>query len=1732
MIQTLKNFHHYFQGFTHIVETDNPFFSSALKARYKRTGHAVILKMIGLEYLPPSLRQEISDDISRLQSLDSPWIIPIVYHDIFKHMGETTLMLAYEDIKGTPLNQTLFSFCRHLSNQADINRLFTSLALQMVQAVREVHTLGIIHRGINPYEFAYIPETNQIKLNGFAWNHAWWPDHLTSDKILPYIAPEQTGRMNQGVDFRANLYSLGVIFFEMVTGTPLFKRNDSLDTIYSHMARRPTEPFRINPSVHPMISDLIMKLLAKHPNDRYQSISGLYHDLETIDAQLGAHAVITDFPLAGKDVSPVFSIPGTLYGRETEIKCLKRSYDKVCSGDNALVIISGETGVGKTELVRNLISYVRSSGGLFFSGKFEKSQRNIHNFGQKTLISNIVKWLLTLDQYEIAMWKEKILAAISPNAQILIDLIPDMELIIGKQSPLCPLPPLEAHTRYKLVMDKFGSLFLRREHPVVYFLDDLQWANKKSIELAMSFIMAKNRKYCLGICTYRHDANDRNDQYEEFFEKLKHAPFPVEHIDLSRLDESQAGLMIAGILGKEVSHIRSMAQIVYEKTKGNPLFISHFMNSLFSMKLIEYDMQSGSWTYDMNRIALSRFTDDMETLLSDKLSLLPEETLELLQVASCMGNMLNTTLLKDVMGMPEPMIWEHVQKSMGNGLLRILPDKDFRMVTLNSKGSAHNDISRSSTIEFAHDQILQSIYQTLPREKARYLHWKIARAMVRIHPPDKAFEDIFDIVNQFSRGMHEHISASEKIELAGYYLLAGQKAMEAVSMETALAYLRSAKGFLPKDSWRNQYDLTFAIFINFSKSLFILGKTRESDCAFDTLLDNAPATLDKIKVYNSMVELNTAVGNISKAIELGRKGLKLIHIDLPESPGLFRLVFLLARVHVRFVFWRRQNFDSTTIADDEFLNESLRLVANIGFPAFFMNPRLCLWIVTVGVSLGLKSKKEHFPLRFAPLGFITLGAAIGAIYGLTRLGKAYTQKGLEFLKITPSSPYQAITYFVSAFFNRHWFEPARKNLDHLGLAYTHALRYGDITYTSFSINMTSLTRIFLGDNLEDVSNYHMKHEDFIRKTRSPFIMLFYSITVQFLTSLTGKDADLDYSPHNFSTLFQDDKNNDVPRFTFKLLKLKQSVFFHDWKKAMDITQTFNKIRNFPIGTLLETEYYFYSCLAATGLFHNGASKNQSRQCRKQIALCLKKMKRFASLCPENFEHLYLLMQAEHARVNHHYQKALVRYRMAIDLAKAKKCNHIVAMACERAGRLYLLNLHDPLAGRAYIIESKHYFELWGANSIVIDLDKRYPGFFSSNHTSPHMLPFSHVDYTSMLDAMQAISQNIVVHKLLKHLMRIVLENTGANRAIFISNKNDELFLEVESHGGDSVETKIKTEQLQHSNDALMSSVVYFVQRTKEPVVMDDASNEPEFFGHVWDDSPSSKSVLCLPMLRKGQLVGILYMENTMVQGVFTKERIEFLKMVASQAAISFENATLYEHVAKNEQDLTILSEKLRQLYSELVMTEERERRHIASDLHDRIGHALAAAKMGLDTIRFNPEKDHTEKLNEIHAIIHQSILDTRTLIFELSPPILYHLGLGPAIDWLCEETERKYPLTVSFDDLTEKYEPNLLSDQKINFLCFKSLREILFNVVKHAQAQTIHVSLDVDDQTLVLTVTDDGKGFDQSNLIEKGKQGGSFGLFSIIERLNLIGGRMDISSNRHQGTTVRILIPIASGEKK
>lgn len=1625
---------------------------------------------------------------------------------------------------------------------------FIPIAVQIVSAINDLHKAGLSHNGLTPAHIALDPDRSLVCITDFApgmasvlFPGAW--DMETDRRIivpedhLPYISPEQTGRMNCGVDFRTDFYSLGILFHELLTGAPPFAGTSPMEWIHAHMAKEPEIPAAVRKKIGDPMARIILKLLSKSPDNRYQSAFGLKSDLLRCADLMGDPDAAALFEPARHDVSQQFKFPDKIYGREIELAMLVDEFHRIRKNNIGIFMIAGYSGIGKTRLVDAFQNHVVRGGGYFISGRYDPLRQDIPYSGLIQAFSEFIKQILTEPKDRIDAWRSRLLAALGENARIIMDVIPEIEFIIGKHVRPADLSPADTQNRFHAVFEKFLQVLAAKDHPLTLFIDNMQWADAAGLKLMASFFTGTRTRNFFFIGAYRSNEVTDTHPLTAVLSQIAQKGVPIQTVTLKPIGENDVCHLISDALYEDMFQVKLLAQIVHDKTNGNPFFIRQFLETVYKQGFLFYDHGVGRWQWRIEQITGQKITDNVAEFMTARLSTLGVATRRSLDAASCIGDVFSLALLSAAADNPPGDVLADLREAIAMGL--VVPKSDvfpgmnrpLDFPKTDNQPKTEDFSPNETSFAFLHDKVRGTLYTQVPKPQKRVYHLRIGRFLLDHTPPEDLPGRIFAIVHHFNLGMHQLREKADFEELARLNLMAGKQAKDAAAYPQALAYLKTAEACLPETAWTDADDLIFDIKQHRMTCEYLLHDFDAAEDLFNVLLERAASDLNKASLYNQKMIMLASLARHEEVLAVGITGLRLLGVSLPKRVGKLDVLKSIVGLKIRM---GRKEIDSLLdlpeITDPRLLL-TLTMMMNLCLSAYFRKPYLasCLALDIFRITL------KHGNSFVSPFAYVIYGAALTAIFREYRSGLGFGDLALKAKDRfgDPQMNGKVLLYYANAI--ALWFRSIHQVIALIREGIKSARASGDLNYTVYHIQSLIFSMFAAGKSLDEIFSECQRYYEFVDQSHDSGALNYLISVMQFVRCMKGSTDNihsLDDGIFSETRHLKNMRNDDIKIILCRhhLIKLRLLYIMEDYPGALREAKRCGALRHYHMGTLIVPEYYFYHCLALSALYPSSSAMKQEIY-RRQIISFRNRLRHFASQSPENFEDKYLMAEAELAKISGQERQAMVFYQRAIDRAKAGGFVQNLAIACEAAAKFYL-SLGLEAFAQPLMETARQSYVRWGAETKTQLIEKN----FSPLLTPGPALPSEglNLDYTAIVSALQTISTEIVLEDLLKQLMKIVMENAGARKVQFLTVKADRVFLEAKNSVNDK-QTIVYKSLPADSRVELFQPVLNFVKRTRTHVVLDDAAGAGDFTRDPYVLKYQPKSVLCLPVIRHSELVALLYLENDITAGVFTPERIKTLGLLASQAAISLENARLYENVIQNEKELREISEKreedalryqaqLRSLSSALSLAEERERRRIASDLHDRIGHALANASMKLRQVKAAVNGPAALKhMDEVHGLIDQSITDTQTLTFELSPPILYDLGLEAALDWLAEQTQKQHDLRVDFiDDDTEKP-----IDESLRILLFQATRELLHNVVKHARATRVTVSIAREDDYVRIVISDNGIGFDATRKEKDVKKGG-FGIFSIQERLRHQGGRLEIKSDGETGASVTILSPMTA----
>jgi len=1462
----------------------------------------VILKMLKQAYPPPEKIAWFKREYETTRSINLPGVIDVYSLEKL----ENHWVIVLEDFGGESLN-------RIISKKQFTIAEFLHLAIEIVDILGQVHLQHIIHKDINPSNIILNQKTGKLKLIDFGISTTLSRENPTFrnpnvlEGTLAYISPEQTGRMNRAIDYRTDFYSLGVTFYELLTGQFPFPTDDVLELVHCHIAKQPTPPHELKPEVPPIISALVLKLMAKNAEDRYLSAYRIKADLEECLRQWQTKGQIDPFLIDQHNISDQFQIPQKLYGREREISTLLAAFDRVSQGASEMMLVSGYSGIGKSVLIQEVYKPLTRQHGYFISGKFDQFQRDIPYASLIQAFRSLAQQLLTESEVEINNWREKLQVELGENGRVIIEVIPEVELIMGSQPPVPELLPVELQNRFNLVVKKFIKIFTQPEHPLVIFLDDLQWADRASLELIQLLMIASDHKYLFLIGAYRDNEVSEAHQLIQSLEEIEKARVTINRILLPPLALTDMTQLIVESIFVESRTAKPLAQLLLEKTAGNPFFINEFLKSLYFEGWLYFNYDSQRWQWDLEQIKTQPLTNNVVDLMTKNVKKLPTETQALLKLAACVGNQFD---LKTLAVIYEKSIQEtatDLRSALQSGLIVPLSSA-YQLMELDVE-----DLSNQLVAEykFAHDRIQQAVYSLIPETDTQAIHLRVGKLLLKNTSSEEPEQKLFEIVNQLNKGRELIERQTERGELARLNLRAGKKAKSSAARQQAFNYLQIGLSLLGKESWSQQYNLTLDLYVEAAEAAYTIANYDKMECLTQVVLQKAQTLLDKVKVYEVKMQASCAQIKFIEAIKTGLEVLRLLGVELPERPSQSDLTREIEQIKSALAGRQAKELMDLPQMTDPHKLAAMRVMNYLFGPAFIAINQLSLvnWCRQVNLLLQYGHSADS---AFPYVGYGLILCLIGEL----DTGYQFGQLALKLLERFKDRTFKARTYAMYKLFIKHWNEPLRETSSFCLEAYQSGIETGDLEYAASAMAGYAYAFYLSGAELMDAKKQMAKAIAVTSQVQQEAYLHWTQIYMQAILNLMGQANNPCrligevYDEEKMMPVHLAAKDRTAMMHAYSH-KLPLCYLFQEFQQAVENADEFEEYAANAGSSFILPTAYFYDTLARLAVYSN-ASEAEREEILRKVAAKQEKMELWAKQAPMNFLHKFYLVEAEHARVLGKDKDAREYYDRAITLAHENEYLNEEALAYELAGRFYLARNQKHVA-RHYLQDAHYAYQRWGAVAKVKDLEASYPQFLAQGSTDTLQTRLNTsatqsgkttsdvLDLNSVLQASQTISGEIILDKLLSKLMKLVIENAGAQKGFLILEKEGNWVIEAEGTV-DSNEVTILQSIPVDSGDTdrplplLSAAIINYVARTKKNVVLNDAVNEGQFTRDSYIVATQPKSILCTPLLNQGKLSGILYLENNLTTGAFTSDRVEVLKILSAQAAISIENSRLYEQL--------------------------------------------------------------------------------------------------------------------------------------------------------------------------------------------------------------------------------------------
>ena len=1505
---------------------------------------------------------------------------------------QQTLVMVLEDFGGYSLHQFFHQTTINLKDSLQI-------AIKITQALAQVHQARVIHKDINPSNIVFNPKTEDLKLIDFGISSRIVqstttlknPDVL--EGTLSYISPEQTGRTNRFLDYRTDFYSLGITFYELFTRQVPFQASDSLELVHAHLAKEPLSPQKINPDIPDVVSNIILKLIRKNPEDRYNSTAGIEHDLEGYLKCLEQGQANIYFPIASQDYTSELKIPQKLYGRSLEIEHLLAAFQRISipnavgrpysSGAHSirssdLVLVTGYSGIGKSALVRELYKEITHKRGYFISGKFNQLQRNVPYSAIVDAFNDLVRQLLTESPDVLEQWRQKIQASLGQNGQVIVDIIPDIELIIGPQSFLPTLGPAESQNRFRLVFQKFVRVFSALDHPLVIFLDDLQWADAASLQLIQLILTDKETRSLLLIGAYRNNEVSGTHPLMMALQELEADDIFPTTIVLSPLTLDHLEELLVDTFHSDRATVAPLAQLVHQKTDGNPFFANEFLKVLAEDQHIHFDVNQQQWTWNIKALQDLDITDNVVELMMGKLRKLPQDTQHFLCLAACIGARFDLMTLSIISQKSQSSIFQHLLVSVQAGLIltRSEPDEDLLI----------------QRYKFLHDRVQQAAYELIDSDQKATLHLTIGRLLrdsllMDSRPKNTGDNDqddnssasdlkynddkVFEIVDHLNIGRSLISSIDEQLELVQFNLIAAQKAKESTAYSAAHDYLSMSLKLLdrnhtPQEAWQSHYSLTYSLYYEQAEVEYFLGHFDESKRLLELILERAQSVIDKSNVYSLLVVESTLETRYGDALAYGQQALNLLGIDFPKDN--FEVAF--EKIYADY----RQKISDRPLSslldlpelDDVEKKLAVKILSNMG-SATYRYDRVT-WQVVVLTSILLFLEYGNAPESC--YGYSTLGTFLGSIVGDYQGGYEACSVAIALSDRYGDLTQKSRSCFIMSNFIHFWVKPIQfaDGINQEGARV--GLESGEVQYVGYTLSYRISNLLGQGQPLSTVLESLYESLSFCKKANNQWsidVLLGYQRVLFNLMDLNDQANSLD--DFTLEDVAEEDyiqqcqaHNSYSGLCRYYIAKAIALYLYGYYDQSLKSLEQAKSLTQYVIGVFSIAELNMYESLALIQQYEKNSidSKGNTLPEDQQITLQTIRqnqvqLKKWADSCPENFLHKYWLVEAEWARISDRilaeaplaakqkFQQpfdAIALYDKAIAAATASDdFLHDEALGNELAGRFWLQH-QKPDFALGYLNRARSAYENWGAERKVKQFDQMYAewvGVVAAQQVSQEATiqktnsistssKGEQLDLETVMKASQAIASEIKLDKLLATLMEVLVENAGAQSGHLLLEKDGEYYIEAIS----AVDGGTKICDALPVGDRLPAGILNFVIHTKESVVLNNAVMDGDFTRDPYIQTQRPQSVLCTPLLNQGRPVGILYLENNLTTGAFTSDRIELLSLLSSQTAISIENARLYNTLEKK------VIERTQELANEQEKSERLLRNILPASIADRL----------------------------------------------------------------------------------------------------------------------------------------------------------------------------------------------------
>lgn len=1368
-------------------------------------------------------------------------------------------------------------------NKVD-TRFFLEAALKLTALVGELHQQGIHQLNVSPDNIAYDPDTGRIEI--IDWS-------LKSSNA--YMSPEQTGRIGRHVDHRSGLYKLGITFYEMLTGHRPFEARNNNEWVYMHLAVRPKPLGEVRPDVPQVVCELVMKLLSKNAEERYQSAHTLKFDLQRCSREWNESGAIIPFPLGELDEKSRFQPPQALYEREHELEQLLAMYERTCSGSKELWYISGRSGSGKTALIKEFQARIVHRQGYFISGKFDQMKKEIPYTPIIQVLRELVRYVLSEDPGRILRWKKKLKETLGRSGTVITEVIPEAAFLLGEQKPLEALSSVDAMNRFKFLFMRFIKVFIDKERPLVLFFDDVQWADQASLDFIKLLVADPNNRYIAVIGAGRVNSWDKDSVIEEAANHFqKEIGVDIQKLQLNSLSLSSITQILSDTLQESREKVKALAEIVFQKTAGNPFYIYQYLYSIYSGQLLQFHMEKKEWEWDLGLIKERELSDDVIGLILERLHKLPQETLHVLNLAGTLGNTFDLKTLSLVYAQDLAKTAEALVPALEEGLLLVCKE-----LGLSGKETDQVWEEQGVTYTFLHDRVHEAVYNLMNEKLQKQLHLHIGRKLQESWSSEKQAERIFELVHHLNKGSELIHDAEEKYGLARLNLQAGIKAKASIAFASALGYFNAGMAYLQREPAASNAPLVFRLLIEKPECEYFCGYFEQAEATIAELFELAADPLDRAKVALIQVEMYAYLKK-KEALTAGLKAMSELGLHIPVKATKASIIRKV--IQANFMLNKQKDrLQHLPESKDPYQQVLAELTMAVASSAVIEDPELSVIIFASYVMHGLAhGKTEAFPFI---LGSYATVLCLG--FGRYQTGYRLAEIALGLAETYDNPKVKSRIHFIFGLILQY--RRPKDSVNHFKTSSKFGLEAGDVNYVGFS--MALLANNASGD-LNQLQDLCKEYFETASRFLDSMIMRHLQIVTQYIAALQGLTRQrTSFTNESFdeTSLFEEANVSITQKkqyFYYYACKIEVCYLFGYYEEAMAWVKQLEIKSEETYAPVMIHKHWFFHFLTVMEQYPK-ADWKEKRIYRRLLAKQLRQMKRWARSCPQSALHKYYLMDAEMQRLKGNDLKAQKQYNLAITSAKEEGLVQYEALGSELAAKYYLSVGNETLA-KAYMLESAHKYRLWGATEKVKALCEAYPALvpesnpdedaarkvaptnlsapslkeiIENNESGEASIMNRKFDLNTILQA-RTMAPN-AERNILEQFLDLAIVHAGAERGYILQDNNGELIVEAE------LDKKWDRDKPAHvvadfeKGRHFSKAVVQYVIRTQESVVLSEASYH-WFASDPYMERKQPKSILCMPIHYPGKFSGAVYLENNLISGVFTEDLTEILDIVLTR----------------------------------------------------------------------------------------------------------------------------------------------------------------------------------------------------------------------------------------------------------